>query len=223
MIEKLLPPAVSSAEVFDDSKDIALFPEEERALGQAVEKRRREFATARMCARRALKQLGLPPSPIVPGPNREPLWPTGTVGSITHCEGYRAAVVALARDIALVGVDAEPNRPLPDGVFADIADDEERRASARHAALDRQVCWDRLLFSAKESVYKAWFPLTKQWLGFEEVWIDVAPTTGTFSATLKRPTPSIEAQRLAEFEGQWVANRSLILTAIARPKGNPIR
>ncbi|MDG2303986.1 MAG: 4'-phosphopantetheinyl transferase superfamily protein [Candidatus Binatia bacterium] len=199
MIEKLLPPAASSAEAFDDSKDVALFPEEERALGQAVEKRRREFTTARMCARRALKQLGLPPSPIVPGPRREPRWPTG-----------------------IVGIDAEPNRPLPDGVFADIADDEERRASAGYGALNRQVCWDRLLFCAKESVYKAWFPLTMQWLGFEDVSIDIDPVAGTFSATLNLPAPSFGAQSLAEFEGRWMADRGLILTAITRPTGNSI-
>jgi len=49
---------------------------------------------------------------------------------------------------------------------------------------DPSIRWDRLLFSAKESVYKAWFQLTGRWLGFEEASLDIDPSAGTFSARI---------------------------------------
>ena len=90
LLADLLPPFVSAAETREDRLDVELFPEEELALGDAVEKRRREFMTGRACAREALAGLGFPDSPVGSGTKGEPLWPPGVVGSITHCEGYRA-------------------------------------------------------------------------------------------------------------------------------------
>ena len=94
MIEELLPSSVASAEAFDDSAEAPLFPEEEEIVARAVESRRLAFATARMCARRALGELGLPPAAIAHGERGEPVWPDGVAGTITHCAGYRAAAVA---------------------------------------------------------------------------------------------------------------------------------
>ena len=74
--------------------DAELFPEERACLAKAVEKRRAEFGTARVCARRALAQLGFPPMPLVPNKDRSPVWPQGVVGSITHTRGYCAVIVA---------------------------------------------------------------------------------------------------------------------------------
>ena len=81
-----------------------------------MEKRRREFVTARRCAREALASLGQAPGPIGVGPSREPQWPAGLVGSITHTRGFRAAAVAPQSVVASIGIDAEQNEPLPDGV-----------------------------------------------------------------------------------------------------------
>jgi hypothetical protein len=89
--------------------------EEEELIGRAVEKRRREFGTARACARRALADLGRVPAPIVRGEKGAPVWLDGVVGSITHCAGYRGAAVAEARDVRALGIDAEPHGKLPDG------------------------------------------------------------------------------------------------------------
>ena len=94
MIGELLPPGVAWAERFDDDVAEELFPEEEAAIARAVPTRRREFATGRWCARRALHDLGLPPAPIIPGERGAPGWPPGVVGTITHCPGYRGAAVA---------------------------------------------------------------------------------------------------------------------------------
>jgi 4'-phosphopantetheinyl transferase EntD len=67
VIEKILPDAVACSEAFDDPPDAVLFPEEEAVISRAVEKRRREFRTVRHCARRALRELGLPPVAVLPG------------------------------------------------------------------------------------------------------------------------------------------------------------
>ena len=90
-----LPPAgIAAVEAFDDDIPARLFPEEEALVARSVDKRRREFTTARRCAREALARLGVPPAPILPGERGAPRWPAGVVGSMTHCAGYRAAAVA---------------------------------------------------------------------------------------------------------------------------------
>jgi enterobactin synthetase component D / holo-[acyl-carrier protein] synthase len=217
VIEEILPPEVAAAEAFDDAAPAVLFPAEEAAIARAVPKRRSEFATGRACARVALAKLGLPPSPIVPGPRGAPEWPAGVVGSITHCAGYRASAVAHLTDVAGIGLDAEPNAPLPDGVLERIAVAQERAWLPELAAAVPGVSWDRLLFCAKESVYKAWFPLTLRWLGFEQAVITVGPQAGAFTAELLEPAEALDGRRLAGFAGRWLARDGLVLTAITVP------
>jgi 4'-phosphopantetheinyl transferase EntD len=215
VIEEILPACVSAVEALEDATDARLFPEEELAVGRAVEKRRREFTTARMCARAALEKLGFPAAPIPSGERGEPLWPAGAVGSITHCDGYRACAVARSSEIVTVGIDAEPNAALPDGLLADIARPEEL-PWLRRLELDLpEVHWDRLLFSAKESVYKAWFPLAKRWLGFEDAVIVFDPSMGTFTARLLVSGPPLADGPLLGFSGRWVVRDGIIATAIA--------
>jgi 4'-phosphopantetheinyl transferase EntD len=215
MIEEILPAGVVAVEARRDDVDVALYPEERAALGRAVEKRRREFITARACAREALGGLGLPPQPISTGAHGEPLWPAGVVGSITHCEGYRACAVAGAAEFIAIGIDAEPNEALPDGVLADIARAEELPRLRELERTQPEVHWDRLLFSAKESVYKAWFPLAKRWLGFEDAVLAIDPRGGTFSARLLVPGPSPRGTPLRYLTGRWLARDGFVLTAIA--------
>ena len=217
MIEEILPPGVAAAEAFGDTAPALLFPAEEAAIARAVAKRRSEFATGRACARAALAKLGLPPVPIVPGPRGAPQWPAGVAGSITHCAGYRASAVAYLKDVAGIGLDAEPNAPLPDGVLERIAVPQERAWLPELAAAVPGVSWDRLLFCAKESVYKAWFPLTRRWLGFEQAAITVDPRAGAFTAELLEPAVALDGRRLAGFAGRWLARDGLVLTAITVP------
>jgi 4'-phosphopantetheinyl transferase EntD len=217
MIEEILPAAVVAVEVRHDIVNAALLGAEAGVVGRAVEKRRREFTTGRACARAALEQLGVPPAPILSGERGEPRWPAGVTGSITHCDGYRASAVAHTRDIATVGIDAEVNAVLPEGVRSEIARPEEL---SWLGDLERElpaVHWDRLLFSAKESVYKAWFPLTERWLDFDEASITVDPSAGTFSARLLVSGPILGGGRLTAFAGRWLVRDGLILTAISLP------
>lgn len=217
MIEKILPETVACAEAFDDPPDAVLFPEEEAVIRRAVQKRRREFRTVRHCARQALGELGMPPVAVLPGECREPLWPPGVVGSMTHCAGYRAAAVARSGQLRTVGIDAEPHEPLPPDVLGAIAVDEEQIRIAELAAADNAPCWDRILFCAKETVYKAWYPLAQRWLGFMDATVTIDPAEGTFVARLLVAGPTIAGTALSEFEGRWLIGDGLVITAIAAP------
>jgi 4'-phosphopantetheinyl transferase EntD len=217
MIKSILPDFVVAADVFADPPDPTLFPEEEMAISRADEKRRKEFSTARMCAHDALRKLGMRPSPVLPGLRGEPQWPSGVVGSITHCAGYRGVVLGVTSKVTTIGIDSEPNEPLLQGVLDAISLPEERESLRKLAGRHPRVHWDRLLFSAKESVYKAWFPLTKRWLDFEDVMINIDPEHGGFSAWLRVTGPRVRGQRITAFSGRWVADAGLILTAIVVP------
>jgi 4'-phosphopantetheinyl transferase EntD len=214
VIEELLPPEVVAVDTREELLDVELFPEERAALGQAVAKRRREFVTARACAREALAQLGLPPSPIATGERGEPCWPAGVVGSLTHCAGFRACALARAEDLAGVGIDAEPHAPLPEGVLGEIARAEERPALVELARAAPAVHWDRLLFSAKESVYKVWFPLARCWLGFEDAVLTLDPVARTFQARLLVAWPVVGACFPSVLDGRWLVREGLVLTTL---------
>lgn len=218
MIERILPAPVASAEVFGDDPVATLLPEERAVIARAVESRRREFTAARGCARRALARLGLPPVPVLPGPRGAPQWPEGVTGSITHCAGYCAAAVALTSTVVSLGVDAELDEQLPDDGMVDlIARGEERERLAELAASTPGTCWDRLLFSAKESVYKTWFPLTGSWLDFESADIVIDASAGTFTARLLVPGPVVGGSPLNLLHGRWLTGHGLLVTAIVVP------
>jgi 4'-phosphopantetheinyl transferase EntD len=214
VIERLVPDSVVVVSTREDLVDDDLFAEEIRSLGQAVDKRRREFTTGRVCAHRALRRLGLEAVAIDTGPHGEPLWPTGVVGSITHCDGYRACAVARCEGVRAIGIDAEPDEPLPDGVFEHVAFGREPALVADRAA---GPCMDRLLFSAKEAVYKAWFPLTGRWLGFDDVELAIDAGGGTFRAVLLVPGPVVDGARLTELRGRWCAENGVVATAVVVP------
>ena len=216
MLERILPDAVAVAATGEDSFGAAPFPEEEEAIREAVEKRRREFVTARACAREALAKLGLPSQAVPVGPRGAPQWPAGVVGSITHCDGYRGGAVARSADLVAIGIDAERDEPLPYGVLGDIALAEERQMLRALARRDPSLNWDRLLFSAKETVYKAWYPLAESWLGFEDAIVSIDPSGG-YKARLLIPGPTLGGRVLTGFSGRWTAGDDLLFTAIARP------
>lgn len=213
LMSRLLPPDVAVAEVLGGLHGAHLFSEEASAVRHATEKRRREFTVGRTCARRALMDIGYPPVPILSGPSREPIWPPTVAGSITHCEQYTAAAVARCVTLASIGIDAEVHEPLPPGILDLIASEGERMTLA---TLPRDGnCWDRLLFSAKESVFKAWFPLTQRWLDFQEAVVMITPEFSTFSAKLLVHAVGVHGRELTGFEGNYLICKGLVLTAVA--------
>ncbi|WP_369250524.1 4'-phosphopantetheinyl transferase [Streptomyces sp. R41] len=227
MMEELLPESVVVVESYGDDgvEGATLYPEEQALLRGAVQKRRREFTAVRTCARRAMEKLGMPVGPVLPGERGAPQWPSGLIGSMTHCDGYSAAALARATDLASLGIDAEPHLALPAGVLDVVALPTEVGRLDRLAAETPDVHWDRLLFSAKESVYKAWFPLTRKWLDFSEADIDLVQGAGSagpalsgrFHAQLLVPGPLVDGLPVEAFDGRWTVQRGLVATVVTVP------
>ena len=216
LLSALLPAEVASSETYADPPDLTPLPEEAPLIARSVAKRRNEFVTVRYCARLALADLGVPPTPILKGDKGEPCWPDGVVGSLTHCDGFRGAVVARSTQVRSVGIDAEPHDTLPKGVLDAISLPAERQELA---ALPGGLHWDRILFCAKEATYKAWFPLTHRWLGFEDAHItfdvDRDSSTGTFTSEILIDPAAEHGPPLTVLRGRWSVARGLALTAIA--------
>jgi 4'-phosphopantetheinyl transferase EntD len=185
-----------------------LWPEEDAHLGSVARGRRRDFVNGRWCARQAIADLGHRPEPILAGSDRQPLWPEGLVGSITHTSGYVAAAVATNAEVAALGIDAEPDEPLPDKVLGRIGLDAELDWISEVDPGMGVVNADRLLFSAKEAVYKAWHPLAGAWLGFSEARIELDARRGAFEATIGVEGP------VRRMVGRYMSVDGVIITAI---------
>ncbi|MFJ2750144.1 MULTISPECIES: 4'-phosphopantetheinyl transferase family protein [unclassified Streptomyces] len=226
MIERILPAGAAGAEEYADVPDARLHPEELAAVAGASESRRRVFGTGRHCAHRALERLGVPAGPVPVGGSGEPLWPAGTVGAITHCAGYRAAAAARSAELAGLGIDAEPHVPLPAGVLEAVTLPHERGQLRELGGSRPGLHWDTVLFSAKESVYKAWFPLTGRWLDFTQAELRFRPEPGPATATatgegegrfrarLLVPGPVAGGRTVRHFDGRWLVADGLVITAV---------
>lgn len=210
MITAILPNWVSVVEASGPHCG-TLFPEEEELLARALPKRRAEFAAGRTCARNALANMGIPPRPILRATDGAPVWPDGVVGSITHCSDYCAAAVAYSHRSRWIGIDAEPNEPLPEDLLSYVASAWE---------IEKFVCplnvisnWGRFLFSAKESVYKVWFSIRGTWLDFKDVSIEIHPSISSFSVIFEMPEMTWFDHRKSLFCGQFSMTESLIFTS----------
>jgi 4'-phosphopantetheinyl transferase EntD len=214
MLGMILPTEVEYEECFGEAPGGVLFPEEEKIIAHAVEARRREYAAVRSCARACLKRLGYARVPILPGVGGAPTWPVGVQGSMTHCAGYAAAAVGPFPRISAVGIDAELDAPLPDGVLDLVATPAERGRLAGTQQDPDGPHWDRLLFSAKEAVYKAWFPLVGEWLDHQQAEIFFDPHDGTFAALLSRDGLIVGGRQVRSLHGRWVKEGRILVTAV---------
>ena len=167
-------------------------------------KRRTEFRRGRACAREALKGLGIPPGPIPVGEGRAPVWPHGTIGSITHCRGLIAAAVARTREICALGIDAEPAGALPG---------ETRRLilhpSEHYDNEDRVL--ETVVFSAKEAIHKTLFPVSGISMDFLNVVVRLDPAQGRFTAAAASDA-GVVAPQLAQLRGRLAVAEDVILT-----------
>jgi 4'-phosphopantetheinyl transferase EntD len=212
MMERLLPPCVAVVEAEPEMWDAELLKGEAELVTRALPRRRREFAAGRACARLGLSRLGFPQAPLLSGPERAPLWPEGAVGSITHCAGYAAAAVARASEVRGLGIDAEINKPLPEGVAELVCSASERAWAA--AAPAGMINWPTLIFSAKESVYKAWQPLTGEWLGYLDAELTIDSDSDAFEVRLLVTPPAVLGPGFQGFRGRFAANRAHLFTAV---------
>lgn len=226
MIDGILPDGIVGIDLFGDIAPALIFQEEVDQIRKAVPKRQREYMSVRHCARLALAQIGFKPTPLPRGNGGTPVWPEGSVGSMTHCLGYRAAAVARENDLASIGIDAEQNKQLPSEILSFIASPYERGLLRELDTFQLSVQWDTLLFCAKEAVFKAWYPIMERWLGFEDVRISIQlaePSstlsfTGTFfiCPVVDSGDKHVTAISLLDaMAGQWQCVEGIITTSVA--------
>ena len=211
--QELFPAGSAVALSLNERSVGGLLPEEELHLASANETRRQEFAAGRSCAREALAKLGFPPVAILAGPNGAPDWPTGIIGSITHCDGLVAAVVAPAAVLTSVGIDAEPvDRKLRAGIGRHILTaNEQLRQNEAPRDLADGADLTLLAFSAKESVYKCLGPTVKRRIGFHEIEVDFDPAARTFRVT-SVSDKSLAGFDLAALRGSYTVSCGYIIT-----------
>ncbi|WP_245472523.1 4'-phosphopantetheinyl transferase family protein [Rhizobium jaguaris] len=151
----------------ETSDEAGLFASEVAGLGRAVAKVHRQSGAARIIARTLLAELGFPPMPILKTRSGVPIWPDGVVGSLAHHDTVAAAAIAEKKTIAALGIDIEPNEPLPEDLIELIATSREQ------SMYDLDLLRRRDLFVLKEAVYKACFPMNRVFLEFQDVEVDI--------------------------------------------------
>jgi 4'-phosphopantetheinyl transferase EntD len=152
--------------LISDGDEGALLPEEAEGFASSVIKRRRSGGAARIVARELLGRLGCSNMTALPkATSGAPIWPAGIVGSLAHDSRFAIAAVARRCDVGALGIDIEPAESLPFELDL-IATPRERLRLGSHRHLGR------LLFTAKEAVYKAVHPLDDIFLEHHDVEID---------------------------------------------------
>jgi len=188
----------------------SLLPEEQQYLLRAAPKRIQEFAAGRVCARAALLQLGFGSVALPMGADRAPQWPGGATGSITHTDGFCAAVAANSARIRAVGLDAEPEFSVQPHLWPRICTPRE---FAMLQTLDEQAAVGAatLIFSAKEAFYKCQYTLTGQWLGFAD--LSVVIEAGRFTI---EPAQALQIADLvsAPWPGRYLHEAGRVITGL---------
>lgn len=215
---RLFPAGAVAADLRQPADPELLLPAEAVHLGRAVPKRVQEFAAGRLCARRALAEFGILDFPIKVADDRQPIWPTAFVGSITHTAGYGAAVVAESRHISALGLDSEIVGEVKSPLWASICTASEI-AWLRSLPPSEQAAAATLIFSAKEAFYKCQYPLTRERLGFLDATVEVAmwpASSGTFDVHATRRIGFAD-HTVMPVEGRYLFHGKKLTAGIALP------
>ncbi len=212
-LARLLPPEVVTVVATPEMYQGPVRSEESHYLTPMRDGRRREFTAGRVAARIAMAVLGVTDWPLTRDDDRVPRWPRELVGSLTHCEGFCGVAVARRRDVAGLGLDCEPARPLSPDLPAQIAAPDELDLAAGVAA-EPSLAGVRL-FTAKEAFYKSWFPITREHLGFHEVFVR-SLDGDHFLVELPQPLAS-RWDHGPEITGRWALFDGLVCSAVAIP------
>lgn len=190
LVTHLFPPGVVGTELRITGDPSLLLPEEAMDLGRVGPKRIQEFAAGRLCARRALAEFGFTDYPLRMNGDRRPRWPASVIGSITHTTGMCGAVVARKPQFRAIGLDVEIVGSVTPEIWPIICTPEE---TAWLGALDgpEQVRCAALIFSAKESFHKCQYGVTRQWLEFDDVMLDLSSSNASAGCFALRPRRKI--------------------------------
>jgi 4'-phosphopantetheinyl transferase EntD len=197
LVESLFPPGVAAAELRAPGNPALLDPDEALSVARAVPKRVREFAAGRLCARSALARFGIASFAVRVASDRQPLWPAGLVGSITHTQGFCAAVIGEHARFVGLGLDTENADAVSPNLWPSICVAEELAWIAALPA-EEQTRAATLVFATKEAFYKCQYPSTGEWLSFSDLRIlppDWTMRQGTFEVEAQRALGVFAAQR----------------------------
>lgn len=218
MLAAVVSAGVVALEAALDAEDWQLLPEEEALAAQVVAIRRRELAAGRTLARRALAAAGAPAAPLLAGPGRAPRWPDGFTGSISHTRRWCGAVAAPTSRVHAIGIDGEhPIGDLDEAWIRRVCRPAERDWLEAATAGERAIR-AALLFSAKESLHKARYPLAGAVLEHAEVEIAV-DGRGGLSGRLAGRAPL--AGEPAAWSGRYAVSSDLVVTAFEWSAGSP--
>lgn len=151
--------------------ELLLQEEERRIFENAIPKLQRQSGAARDVARVLLKSKGKSNVTIGKALDGNPMWPKGIVGSLAHDDKIAVAAIANKDDLDSLGVDIEPDLELPHDVISIVLTEREHE---RYADKVRNL---RQFFILKEAVYKAWYPLFKTYLDYQEIEIEIEALT----------------------------------------------
>ena len=196
-------------------QDFQLLPEE-IAIAESFgsKKRRDEFTLGRICAHRALSRFDLESVPILRNSEtREPCWPNSVWGSITHSAGFAAVAVGLKKEINGIGIDLES--------FSSSLDIK----ISRHVCVDSELEWLeslstkqarralRIIFSAKESIFKCLYPRTKTYFSFKDAEVSVNNDENKFSFKILKSFPRKIQQEFPQ-HGRYSEMDKMLLTSV---------
>jgi 4'-phosphopantetheinyl transferase EntD len=168
-----IPGILVDHRLITEGDDLALLPAEMEAFAGSVLKVRRASGAARIVARTLLSRFGQAPCAIPKSTAGMPVWPEGIVGSLAHDATVAVAAMAARADFQSIGVDIEPAEPLTPDLLDIVATATEREG------IHDDPLRGRLLFSIKEAVYKAVYPLDRTFLDHHDVEVSLADGTAT--------------------------------------------
>ena len=210
-LQSLFPGGVIAAELQGNAPPELLTEPELQSIRHCADKRIQDFAAGRACARLALHELGITGFSLLSAQDRQPIWPPGVVGSITHTEGYRAAVVARRADVSAIGIDCESIEAVTEEIWARICTAAELHRLRELPPAERKR-YAALCFAAKEAFYKCQYPVTGRWVGFEDVALEPLAWPAAEGGFRLRPQSSVELRPLDltrlrmrfQFRDRWV-------------------
>jgi enterobactin synthetase component D / holo-[acyl-carrier protein] synthase len=177
-----------------DLADQALHPGAVQVLApRACRRKQVEFALGRTAAHFALKQIGVENlGPVLRGPGGEPLWSDGIVGSISHCYPWGVAVVISGSNRFVIGLDLETTEGIQETDISHLVCHAAELDWVRQGPSQERLA---MIFSAKEAIYKAFYPLCRRYIDFKEVKLTWYPEQDNFQGEFLAPLSPNFSQR----------------------------
>lgn len=199
-----------------------LHPAEENYFSQLSSVSRKEhYRSGRICAGEVLSKLGTLGQPVLRDPQtREPLWPEGISGAITHSGKWAAAAAGKTSDVSGIGIDLEDlERQVDSRISRHVCIPEEQKwlQECGEDFLEQNL---KIIFSAKESIFKAFFPYTRTYLHFHDARILMEQTffQKSKSDSLSKKEKNSKPEKF-EFVYLLLNDKVISQTAISEGKG----